>query len=239
MNASVKVQNVKSNGHEHEFEAAYGLPEPLPKGENILWQGAPDFSDLATRAFHMKKVAVYFAVLMAVRGSFLYSLGADALTVLAGVLLVLGLGLTAMAALGILAWLTARTTAYTLTDQRVVMRIGIVLTLTFNLPLKRIETAGLLLTGKGFGDIPLDLSGGDRIGWLNLWPHVRPWRLAKPEPMLRCLADAQAFAATLQKAWMQATGKTSASVPAQSKSNSGNSANDSNWQINVLTNKSV
>ena len=235
----MNAQNVKSNGHEHEFEAAYGLPEPLPKGESILWQGAPDFSDLATRVFHMKKVAVYFAVLMAVRGSFLYSSGADALTLLAGILLVFGLGLTAMAALGILAWLTARTTAYTLTDQRVVMRIGIVLTLTFNLPLRRIETAGLLLTGKGFGDIPLALSGGDRIGWLNLWPHARPWCLAKPEPMLRCIADAQGFAATLQKAWIHVTGKTSASVPAQSETNTGNSANDSNWQINVLTNKSV
>jgi hypothetical protein len=221
----VNVQNVQSNGHEHEFEAAYGLPEPLPKGESILWQGAPDFFDMAVRVFHMKKVAVYFMVLMVVRGSFLYSLDADALTVLAGVLLVLGLGLMAMVALGILAWLTARTTAYTLTDQRVVMRIGIVLTLTFNLPLKRIETAGLLLTGKGFGDIPLALSGGDRIGWLNLWPHARPWRLAKPEPMLRCIADAQLFAATLQKAWMHATGK--ASTSRQSPAD----AQDANWQL--------
>ena len=127
-----------------------------------------------------------------------------------------------MAALGILAWLTARTTAYTLTDQRIVMRIGIVLTLTFNLPLKRIETAGLLLTGKGFGDIPLALSGGDRIGWLNLWPHARPWRLAKPEPMLRCIADAQALATMLQKAWTEASGKTSVLVQTPRESGSAN-----------------
>ncbi len=228
--------NVQGNGHEHEFEAAYGLPEPLPKGESILWQGAPDFYDLAVRVFHLKKVAVYFVVLMIVRGTFLYSSDASPVTILAGVLLVVALGLTAMAALGILAWLTARTTAYTLTDQRVVMRIGIVLTLTFNLPLRRIETAGLLLTGKGFGDIPLALSGGDRIGWLNLWPHARPWRLGKPEPMLRCIPQAQAFAATLQKAWTQATGKTSASVHAQSEIDS---ANADFWQTNVLTNKPV
>ena len=138
----MSVQHVKSNGHEHEFEAAYGLPEPLPKGESILWQGAPDFADLAVRVFHMKKVAVYFAALVAIRGFFLYSAGATAMTILVGLLIVAGLAATALAALGILAWLTARTTAYTLTDQRIVMRIGIVLTLTFNLPLKRIETAG-------------------------------------------------------------------------------------------------
>jgi hypothetical protein len=105
------------------------------------------------------------------------------------------------------------------------MRIGIVLTLTFNLPLKRIETAGLLLTGKGFGDIPLALSSGDRIGWLNLWPHARPWRIAKPEPMLRCIPDAQAFATTLQKAWTQATGKTTASLQTARE------ANTANWQM--------
>ena len=197
----MSAQNVKSNGHEHEFEAAYGLPEPLPKGESILWQGAPDFADLAVRVFHMKKVAVYFAVLVAIRGFFLDSSGAGTVTVLLGMLIVAGLALTALAALGILAWLTARTTAYTLTDKRVVMRIGIVLTLTFNLPLTRIKTAGLQLNAEGFGDIPLALSGGDRIGWLNLWPHVRAWRIANPEPMLRCVPNAQAVALSLRKAW--------------------------------------
>lgn len=222
-----KVQNVQSNGHEHEFEADYGLPEALPKGESILWQGAPDFADLAVRVFHMKKLAVYFVVLMIVRGTYLYSLDVSAMTVLAGVLLVAGLALTALAALGILAWLTARTTAYTLTDQRVVMRIGIVLTLTFNLPLKRIEAAGLLLARKGFGDIPLALSGGDRIGWLNLWPHARPWRLAKPEPMLRCIADAQTFAAMLQKAWTHNTGKGGISLQ------SADAAQTANWNLPV------
>ena len=214
--------NVESNGHEHEFEAAYGLPEPLPKGENILWQGAPDFSDMAVRVFHLKKASLYFAVLIVLRCTFLYSSGVGAAATLAGTLLSAALAFTALAALTILAWLTARTTAYTLTDQRVVMRIGIVLTLTFNLPLKRIETAGLQLNKNGFGDIPLALGGGDRIGWLNLWPHARPWRIAKPEPMLRCIPQAQAFAHQLQLAWSAATGGTQATAvtpPAHQQSN--------------------
>ena len=29
--------------HEHEFEAQPGLPEKLPRGEVILWQGAPNW----------------------------------------------------------------------------------------------------------------------------------------------------------------------------------------------------
>jgi hypothetical protein len=217
--------NIQSNGHEHEFEAAYGLPEPLPKGERILWQGAPDFVDVATRIFHMKKVAVYFVLLMVIRASYLYSLATDMSTVLLGVLFVAILAMTALLALGLLAWLTARTTAYTLTDQRIVMRIGIVLTLTFNIPLKRIEAAGLLIANKGFGDIPLVLSGGNRIGWLNLWPHARPWRLANPEPMLRCVADAPSFASLLKKAWTQNTSKVNMPTTASGDSTA------TNWQL--------
>ena len=219
--------SVQDNGHEHEFEAAYGLPEALPKGETILWQGAPDFADMAVRVFHLKKAVVYFIVLMAVRGSYLYSLGEPFTTVLAGVLMVAVLGLTAIVALALLAWLTARTTAYTLTDKRVVMRIGIVLTLTFNLPFKRIETAGLQLTAKGFGDMPLVLSGGDRIGWLNLWPHVRPWQVAQPQPMLRCVPHAQAVAATFEKAWSAERGRSAGvSAPAlRQERNTGWAAN--------------
>jgi hypothetical protein len=205
--------NIKSNAHEHEFEAAHGLPEPLPKGESILWQGAPDFYDLAIRVFHIRKVAIYFAVLIAARGVFLATSNTNSMATLMGMLIPAVLAVTALGALAILAWLTARTTAYTLTDQRVVMRIGIVLTLTFNLPFKRIETAGLQLTSKGFGDIPLVLSGGDRIGWLNLWPHARAWRIAKPEPMLRCVPNAKTVAIHLQSAWARATGNSASVTP--------------------------
>lgn len=207
--------SIQSNGHEHEFEAAYGLPEALPQGEHILWQGAPDFKDLALRVFHIRKVAVYFAFMVASRGIYLGMSGAGFLETSKGVLFVSLLAAVAISGLTILAWLTARTTAYTLTDQRVVMRIGIVLTLTFNLPLKRLTTAGLHLARGGFGDIPLELNGGDRIGWLNLWPHARPWRLAQPEPMLRCIPQAQVVAAQLQQAWtaMNGPGASPASAP--------------------------
>ena len=158
------------------------------------------------RVFHIRKIAIYFAVMIASRGIYLSLTGAAVFDVAKGVLLVTLLAAIALGALATLAWLTARTTAYTLTDQRVVMRIGIVLTLTFNLPLKRLSTAGLQLTRGGFGDIPLALNGGDRIGWLNLWPHARPWHIAKPEPMLRCIPQAQAVATQLQQAWTAKNG---------------------------------
>ena len=55
---------IENLGHEHEFEPQFGLPERLPSDEFILWQGSPDVGALANTAFHFKKLALYFAVLI-------------------------------------------------------------------------------------------------------------------------------------------------------------------------------
>ena len=202
--------------HEHEFEAAPGLPEPLPPGEKLLWQGSPDWRVLARRAFHLRKLVAYFGALLVLRLAILVNDGAaltEALRSTVGPLALASLGLALVA---LMAWLSARSTVYTLTDKRVVMRIGIVLTLTFNIPFKRIAAAGLHLDKGGTGDLPLTLLGPDRIAFLHLWPHARPWRLGKPEPMLRCVPLAALVARVLTEAWSQATGvaASAAAVPA-------------------------
>jgi hypothetical protein len=183
-----------------------GLPEPLPPGERLLWQGSPDWRMLARRAFHLRKLAVYFAGLVALRVVVLASQQAQPWDMVIAGLWIALLGATAIGLLGLMAWLSARAAVYTVTDRRVVMRIGIVLTLTFNIPFKRIEAAGLHVEGNGCGDIPLTLSGDDRIAYLHLWPHARAWRLARPEPMLRCVPDATEVAGLLAQAWSQRTG---------------------------------
>jgi hypothetical protein len=193
---------------EHEFEAQYGLPEKLPDGEHILWQGVPDWKVLARRVFHVNKVAVYFALMLAWRFTNTLADTQDVGAAFASLawlapFFALGLGL-----LLLLGWWSARSTAYTLTDQRVVMRIGIVLTVTYNLPLKRIESADLHQAGSGCQDIALTLERGTNIAWAHLWPHVRPWRVAKTQPMLRALPDAPAVAALLATAWSEVNGVT-------------------------------
>jgi len=85
----------------------------------------------------------------------------------------------------------------------VVMRIGIVLSLTFNLPLRRIVAADLGLGTHACGDIALQLNSADRIAWLHLWPHARAWHVKQPQPSLRCLRDADAVGDLLQRAWRQ------------------------------------
>jgi hypothetical protein len=191
---------------EHEFEAAHGLPEPLPAGERILWQGAPDFRTMAERCFHVRTLAIYFGVILLVRSATVLAQGGSALdAVTAAAWLAPAAGL-ALGLLVLMAWLTSRTTAYTITDRRVVMRIGIVLTVTYNLPYTRIESAAVNLKHGPAGDIALATAGTDRIAYLHLWPHARPWHLAKAEPALRCIHDAASVARVLTTAWCEARG---------------------------------
>lgn len=207
----------QNNGHEHEFEPEHGLPEPLPAGEKILWQGAPAFMDMLVRVFHFRKLGIYFVLMLSMRAAYLTFSDQSGTEVFFAMIWPTGLALVALGSVFSLAWLTATTTVYTLTDQRVVMRIGIVLTLTFNLPLRSIETAGIALHANGCGDIPLKLKGEDRIAWLNLWPHARPWRLANPEPMLRCIPNCKVVSTVLAQAWSQAAGIAADTTPLAAK----------------------
>jgi hypothetical protein len=188
--------------HEHEFEAAPGLPEPLPAGERLIWQGAPDWRWLALRVFHVRTLAFYFLGMMGLQT--LYLLGEPQPRWMVSLLTSLALSLSALGVLTWLAWMTARTTLYTLTSKRVVMRIGIVLTLTFNLPLRQLAAAGVKPLPDGHGDIALTLAGEDRIAWLNLWPHARPWVLKHPQPCLRCVPHAARVGEQLVDAWRAA-----------------------------------
>ena len=207
--------SIESHGHEHEFEPQYGLPERLPADEHILWQGSPDFATLARRVFHIRKLTLYFSLLMAYMVVSALMQGANLLLALASLKWLAPLAMVCLGSIALLAWLTARTTVYTLTDRRVVMRVGIVLTVTFNLPLKTLSAAALRRYAGGFGDITLTLAGSDRIAWLQLWPSVRPWRITRPEPTLRGVADAAAVAEKVTQAWKAATGSAApAAVPA-------------------------
>lgn len=188
--------------HEHEFEAAPGLPEKLPQGEHILWQGAPSARSLALHVFHVRMLCGYFGAMLLVQG--LYLAGEPGGLAWRPLLWSLTAALVALGLLGAVAWFAARNTLYTLTNRRVVMRIGIVLTLTLNLPYKRLAAAGLRSYRDGTGDIVIDLAGEDRMGWAHLWPHARPWALRKPQPSLRCLPDAGHVAALLKNAWTAA-----------------------------------
>ena len=191
---------------EHEFEAELGLPEPLPRGERLLWQGSPDWRLLARDAMHTRLLAIYFGVLLAWRAVNIGANGGSLIDAGVAVLWLLPVAVAAIGVLSVLAWLMARTSVYTITDKRVVMRIGIVLNITFNLPHAQIVSAGLRSNADGSGDLTLLLNDADRIAYVHLWPHARPWHLKRTEPMLRALPQAHAVAAILSAALADAAG---------------------------------
>jgi hypothetical protein len=63
-----------------------------------------------------------------------------------------------------------------------------------------IDGAGVSAGPDGAGDIALKLRKGYKIAYLVLWPHARPWKLAKPEPSLRGLNDVAGVAQVLARA---------------------------------------
>jgi hypothetical protein len=185
---------------EHDFEPIRGLPGDLPEGEHILWQGAPRWTKLAQEAFHVRAVAAYFAAMFAFRAVTAVSAGQSIATVGRSILLISPIAILTLAVLAGLAWLYSRTTVYTLTNKRAVIRFGVALPKAFNIPYAIIDSAAVKTLGGGAGDLALTLKAPNKIAFAHLWPNARPWRLASPQPTFRGIAEVDAVATTLASA---------------------------------------
>jgi hypothetical protein len=191
-----------------------GLPENLPPGERLLWQGKPRWQAVAVRVMHVRKVAIYFALLITWGVVEARLGGAGWLQSFArSAPLLLVLAAAGVGVLTLLAWLVQRTTIYSITSARVVIRLGIALPMTINLPFSAIESASLRTCGDGTGDLPLSLIPAQKLGYILLWPHVRPWRLARVEPMLRAVADPAHVAQLLSQALQASLSPGNATAP--------------------------
>lgn len=175
-----------------------GVSQPLPAGETLLWSGKPASRALARHALHIRLVAAYFAllILMGLLGALADGLPAKQIVTAAATQCLLA-GFV-VGGLYLYARQTTRATVYAITDRRVVLKVGLVVPTTINIPFRLIEAAECRRFSDGTGEIALRLTRPDRIGFLHLWPHVRPWRLRYPEPMLRGLAETAAVAAYMQ-----------------------------------------
>lgn len=190
---------------EHDSEPVKGIPGLLPAGEQVLWQGAPAWRSLFWHAYHGRILLVYFAIMVLARGAYLYANDASLLESLRGCVGPGLFALVALAILGALAALAAHRTVYTVTTRRVLIRQGIALESTVNLPFAQLEGASLKRHADGTGDIALRLLPTQRISYLWLWPHVRPGRITRPEPALRAVTDVERGAEVLSRAFASTT----------------------------------
>lgn len=201
-NAALEPENEAGDARSSRAQDIAQLDQEGPHGENdplgtpgldeqLLWKGRPNLPLLARNAFHTRSITLYFIAL-------------TILAILFGTLeqavVVAGLGAVCVGILYLMARRSAHSTLYILTDARLIMRIGMALETRINIPLKQIEAAQLRPRANGHGDIAVALKGERLLGYLLMWPHARPFRLAHPQPMLRAVPDAAHVAELLAQA---------------------------------------
>jgi hypothetical protein len=186
--------------HEHDFEPVRGLPGVLPAGERVLWQGSPQVLSFLVHALHVRWVIGYFAVITAWRLWAALDGGMTFAAAVSSALWLTPMWLAVIAILAGFAWAVARTTVYTITTRRLVIRQGVALQMAVNVPFSIVESADMRLLGDGTGQIPLTLDGDLRLAYMVIWPHARFGHFINPQPMLRSIADPQSVARILSDA---------------------------------------
>jgi Bacterial PH domain len=189
---------------EFEIEPVPGLPAELPKGERLLWQGKPNWRGIALRVFHVRGVMIWFMLLSLWRAVTTVYDGMPIAAAIPPIMIYLALGLIVVGFFVLFSIWIERTTIYSITSRRLIMRFGVALPMTVNLPFSAIEKAALRPDARGGGDIAISTREGQRAQWAILWPHVRPWRFRSPEPMLRALPDAEKVSRIFANAYLAA-----------------------------------
>ncbi|MDG1215155.1 MAG: photosynthetic complex putative assembly protein PuhB [Luminiphilus sp.] len=188
---------------EYEDEPVEGLPENLPEGERIIWQGQPRVSAMAKRVFYVPQLTLYFGLLIAGHTIFRLMEGVAGAQVMGTLVWQSGLAGTVLLLLWWLSRSYARSVLYTLTSERLVIRSGVALPMMVNIPIEQLTAADLRLHRDGTGDILLQPSEDRKLYWVLLWPNVSPWYSRPVKPLLRGLEDphqaARAFAAVAQE----------------------------------------
>lgn len=226
---------------EYEDEPVKGLPEYLPPDETLVWQGAPDFRTMARRVFHLRTVSLYFAILIVIQVAVQASGGESLNSILFSSSWMVGLGLIAMGILALMAFAYARTTVYTLTDKRLVIRSGVAMPMMVNLPLSIVTAADLRRFPNGSGDIVFSTKPRKRLSYMMLWPNVRSWRINPVQPALRSVANIDEVArklASVVDSSMPGTAKDKVSTHSdshdQSHDNSSNNSSNNSSQNTAM-----
>jgi len=172
----------------------------LMPGEDILWEGRPDWRALARGVLYIGWLTLYLAAMLIwnAANDRMKGLGPfQTLWAEAPLFVVFCVVLAACA--GFAVWL-ARTTRYVVTNERCVLHYGVAFQATMSLPFRRFAAVSVRETGDGAADIMLTLKPGARVQFLKVWPHVRPFRFRRAVPMLLGVPDGVRVAALISQA---------------------------------------
>jgi hypothetical protein len=187
----------ETGGPEHDHEPVEGLPGRLPAGEHIVWQGRPNSRGVARQVLKSRWIAAYFCIAAA----WSVAVGINDGVAPGGILIQLGwiavLAASVFALIALYARAVARTSMYTITNRRVVMRVGVALSASFNLPFAQVTGADFRERKGGEGDLSMQLKPGHTLTSAVFWPHQRGRVWSKLQPEMICLKDVRDVAAIL------------------------------------------
>ena len=174
--------------------------ENLPADEVLIWQGRPEANAIAIRAMYLWYVVAYLFGLVVLRTGYLV-MGDAPISEWSALLA--WQSLASLFIVGVIVGLSVlygKTTIYSLTNRRLILRTGAAVPIHVNFPLEQIASADLKVFSDGTGDIALKLENSDKLYWLLLWPNVRSWWVRPLQPLLRGLRDFELAASTLASA---------------------------------------
>ncbi|MGD1888978.1 MAG: photosynthetic complex putative assembly protein PuhB [Cohaesibacteraceae bacterium] len=197
--------NYIHNQDDYATEPVRGLPAALPTGEFMIWQGAPRWTCFAHQVFHTRAIAAVILLGATVQAVLAVQAGATLGTALGEAGVIVAFGAVGIGILYLLAWLVERTTVYTITNKRVLMRIGVAIQKTFNVPFAVTDGIAMKRHGRnqagGCGSLSLELQPGVSLAYLILWPHARPWKMGNTQPTLRAIPNVDEVARRLTDAY--------------------------------------
>lgn len=183
-------------------------PDGMAKDERIVWQGAPTWRGFALHALHLRAVSLYFLAILAWRfGAEVMATGSAAAGAVSAAW-ALALAVPVLGFLALYARLVTRSTRYTVTTRRIVLRIGVALPMTVTIPVDLVASLNLRTNADGTGDVTLDVLPDRRLSYTVLWPHARPWTFARPEAALRAIPEAEAVAGVIAGMLARQAGQT-------------------------------
>ncbi|SEO74134.1 PH domain-containing protein [Methylobacterium sp. UNC300MFChir4.1] len=171
----------------------------LEPGERILWQGRPLASALRRHLLKGRWLAAYFVLLLGWKLALIVALRGLRPQEVFDTAVLLAQGAALAVILAYLAWALARSTTYTVTSLRIVIRHGIALQGSVDIPMRAIRSVAVRIHHDGTGDVALTVRDGAGVGLSKLWPHVRGLNLSAPVPMLRGLPDAAVLGTQLAR----------------------------------------
>ena len=196
---------------EYEDEPVEGLPDYLPEGETMVWQGRPTVAAMGRRIFFIPHLALYFGLLIAGHSVYRLMEGVSGVQVMGTFVWQAGLATTVLVLLAWLARSYAASVVYTLTSERLVIRSGVALPMMVNIPIEQITAADMRVYRDGTGDIVLTPVADRKLHWVLLWPNVSAWYSRPIRPLLRGLAEphraADAFAAVASQHYQVTAGE--------------------------------